>query len=139
MRSLLTDGMTVLHEIDYTAAHLRRWMRAPAARTHCSWPARAEVRYQPVGVVGIIAPWNYPVNLALMPLVAALAAGNHVMLKPSELTPRTRRTAGGLLAEVFPRGSRGRGAGRRRGRGASSRRCRSTICSSPVRPRSGAR
>jgi coniferyl-aldehyde dehydrogenase len=66
------------------------------------WPAHTEVRYQPLGVVGIIAPWNYPVNLALKPLVAAIAAGNHVMLKPSEHTPRTSDLLKKLLEEVFP-------------------------------------
>jgi coniferyl-aldehyde dehydrogenase len=66
------------------------------------WPARTEVRYQPLGVVGIIAPWNYPVNLALKPLIAAIAAGNHVMLKPSEHTPRTSELLKKLLDEVFP-------------------------------------
>jgi acyl-CoA reductase-like NAD-dependent aldehyde dehydrogenase len=66
------------------------------------WPARAEVRPQPVGVVGIIAPWNYPVNLAVVPLVSAIAAGNHAYLKPSEHTPRTSQWLRELLADVFP-------------------------------------
>jgi coniferyl-aldehyde dehydrogenase len=56
----------------------------------------------PVGVVGIISPWNYPVNLALMPLASAIAAGNHVYLKPSESTPRTSAWLRQLLGEVFP-------------------------------------
>ncbi|MCK1975063.1 aldehyde dehydrogenase family protein, partial [Bacillus safensis] len=66
------------------------------------WPAKAEIRYVPLGVVGIIAPWNYPVNLALAPLVAAIAAGNHAFLKPSEHTPRTAQFLQSLLGEVFP-------------------------------------
>jgi coniferyl-aldehyde dehydrogenase len=66
------------------------------------WPARAELRPSPLGVVGIISPWNYPVNLALVPLVSAIAAGNHVFLKPSEHTPRTSEFLRDLLAEVFP-------------------------------------
>src|SRR5690606_14240053 len=66
------------------------------------WPARTEVQQRPLGVVGIISPWNYPVNLALIPLVSAIAAGNHVMLKPSEHTPRTSALLRDLLAEVFP-------------------------------------
>lgn len=101
--SLLTDGMTVLHEIDLVRSQLRRWMR-PRARS-VDWtfmPASAEIRYQALGVIGIIAPWNYPVNLALIPLVSAIAAGNHVMLKPSEFTPRTSQALAELLAEVFP-------------------------------------
>ena len=66
------------------------------------WPARAEIRPEPVGVVGVIAPWNYPVNLALIPLATAIAAGNHVYLKPSEHTPNTTGFLRSLLAEVFP-------------------------------------
>ena len=101
--SLLTDGMTVLHEIDLVRSRLRRWMRPQ--RRAVDWlflPARAEIRYQALGVVGVIAPWNYPVNLALVPLATAIAAGNHVYLKPSEHTPRTSAFLRGLLAEVFP-------------------------------------
>jgi coniferyl-aldehyde dehydrogenase len=101
--SLLSDGMTVLNEIDHLRANLRGWMRPKrAAADWLFFPARTEVRYQPLGVVGIIAPWNYPVNLALKPLAAAIAAGNHVMLKPSEHTPRTSEMLKTLLAEVFP-------------------------------------
>ncbi len=100
--SLLTDGMTVLHEIDYVRARLTRWMRT--RHRLADWiflPARTEVQFRPLGVVGIIAPWNYPVNLSLVPLVSALAAGNHVMLKPSEHTPITSALLRDLLAEVF--------------------------------------
>jgi len=101
--SLLSDGMTVLNEIDHLRAHLRGWMRPKrAAADWLFFPARTEVRYQPLGVVGVIAPWNYPVNLALLPLAVAVAAGNHVMLKPSEHTPRTSALLQSLLAEVFP-------------------------------------
>lgn len=101
--SLLSDGMTVLNEIDYLCRHLHVWMRPK--RAPADWlffPARTEVRYQPLGVVGVIAPWNYPVNLALIPLATAIAAGNHVMLKPSEHTPRTSELLKSLLGEVFP-------------------------------------
>jgi len=101
--SLLSDTFTVLKEIDYTRRHLRGWMRSKRALADwLFWPASTQVRYQPLGVVGIIAPWNYPVNLALKPLIAAIAAGNHVMLKPSEHTPRTSELLKKLLDEVFP-------------------------------------
>ena len=101
--SLLSDGMTVLAEIDHVRGHLRGWMRSKRGLADwLFWPATTAVRYQPLGVVGIIAPWNYPVNLALMPLAAAIGAGNHVMLKPSEHTPRTSELLKSLLAEVFP-------------------------------------
>ena len=62
----------------------------------------------PVGVVGIISPWNYPVNLALVPLVSAIAAGNHVFLKPSEHTPRTSVAARAARRGVPGRSRRGR-------------------------------
>jgi coniferyl-aldehyde dehydrogenase len=65
-------------------------------------PARAEVRVQPLGVIGVISPWNYPISLALIPLATAIAAGNHVMVKPSEHTPRSSVFLRDLLADVFP-------------------------------------
>lgn len=101
--SLIADGMTVLGEIDHLLRHLRGWMRPRRVGVGWKfWPARAEVRPEPVGVVGVIAPWNYPVNLALVPLATAIAAGNHVYLKPSEHTPRTAAFLQALLAQVFP-------------------------------------
>ena len=63
--------------------------------------ARAYVEYQPLGVIGIVAPWNYPMSLALMPLATALAAGNRAMIKPSELTPATSDALVSLVAETF--------------------------------------
>ncbi len=103
VESLLTDGMPVLHEIDHLRRHLKRWMRPRrVAADPTFWPARCEVLTRPLGVVGIISPWNYPVNLALVPLVDALAAGNHVLLKPSEHTPRTSALLAEVLAGVFP-------------------------------------
>ncbi|MEL1266311.1 coniferyl aldehyde dehydrogenase [Pseudoxanthomonas putridarboris] len=101
--SLIADGMTVLNEIDHLASHLRTWMKPRRVGVGWRfWPARAEIRSEPVGVVGVISPWNYPVNLALIPLATAIAAGNHVFLKPSEYTPRTTEFLRSLLAEVFP-------------------------------------
>jgi coniferyl-aldehyde dehydrogenase len=101
--SRIADGMTVLNDIDHLLKHLRGWMKP--RRVGVGWrflPARAELRPAPLGVVGVIAPWNYPVNLALIPLATAIAAGNHVYLKPSEHTPRTSAFLRSLLAEVFP-------------------------------------
>lgn len=101
--SVMSDGMTVLKEIDHLLRHLRGWMRPK--RAGADWlfaPARTEIRQQPLGVVGIIAPWNYPLYLALNPLAVAIAAGNHVMLKPSEHTPRTSALIKQLLDDVFP-------------------------------------
>lgn len=101
--TLIADGMTVLGELDHLLRHLRGWMRPRRVGVGWKfWPARAELRAEPVGVVGVIAPWNYPVNLALVPLATAIAAGNHVYLKPSEHTPRAAQFLCDLLAEVFP-------------------------------------
>ncbi|QSX77760.1 coniferyl aldehyde dehydrogenase [Agrilutibacter solisilvae] len=101
--TLLADGMTVLVEIDHMLANLRSWMRPRRRGVGWRlWPASARVHHVPVGVVGVISPWNYPVNLALVPLATAIAAGNHVYLKPSEHTPRTSRFLRELLSEVFP-------------------------------------
>lgn len=101
--SLIADGMTVLNEIDHLLAHLRGWMRPRRIGVGWRfWPARAQTRPVPLGVVGVISPWNYPVNLALIPLATAIAAGNHVVLKPSEHTPRTSAFLHDLLADVFP-------------------------------------
>ena len=101
--NLISEAMVTLAEIDHALANLRRWMRPQRVGVGWKlWPATAELRCEPVGVVGIIAPWNYPVNLALVPLASAIAAGNHVFLKPSEHTPRTSAWLRELLASVFP-------------------------------------
>ncbi|MGY8562450.1 coniferyl aldehyde dehydrogenase [Paracidovorax citrulli] len=101
--SLIADGMTVLNEIDHLLGHLRGWMRPRRVGVGWRfWPARAQTRPVPLGVVGVISPWNYPVNLALIPLATAIAAGNHVILKPSEHTPHTSAFLQDLLAQVFP-------------------------------------
>ena len=101
--SLIADGMSVLTEIDRLRRSLRGWMQPRRIGAGLKlWPARAQLRPVPLGVVGVIAPWNYPVNLALIPLATAIAAGNHVYLKPSEHTPRTSAFLVSLLAEVFP-------------------------------------
>lgn len=101
--NLLSEAMIVLAEIDHALANLRRWTKPRRAAVGWRfWPASARIVPEPVGVVGILSPWNYPVNLALVPLVSAIAAGNHVYLKPSEHTPRTSRWLRELLSEVFP-------------------------------------
>lgn len=89
--------------IRHTLRHLRRWMRADRRWSHwATWPSRARVEFQPLGVVGIISPWNYPLYLCIGPLTAALAAGNRVMIKPSELTPKTADLLAELIAKTFP-------------------------------------
>ncbi|NUS39874.1 MAG: coniferyl aldehyde dehydrogenase [Lysobacter sp.] len=101
--NLLSEAMVVRSEIDHALHHLDAWARPRRVGVGWKfWPARAELRTVPVGVVGIISPWNYPVNLALVPLVSAIAAGNHAYLKPSEHTPRTSAWLRALLGDVFP-------------------------------------
>ena len=82
--------------------HLKSWMK-PTRSWASMWflPARNEIRAQPLGVVGIIVPWNYPVLLAVAPLAGALAAGNRVMIKMSELTPKTSALFAQLIAKTF--------------------------------------
>jgi len=101
--SRIADGMSVLSAIDHLRRHLRRWSKpARVSAGWKLWPARAQLRPTPLGVVGVISPWNYPVTLALVPLATAIAAGNHVLLKPSEHTPQTSAFLADLLAGVFP-------------------------------------
>jgi coniferyl-aldehyde dehydrogenase len=101
--NLISEAMVTLSEIDLARRKLHRWAKPRRVGVGWKfWPARAEIRPMPVGVIGIISPWNYPVNLALVPLVSAIAAGNHVYLKPSEHTPRTSEFLRALLADVFP-------------------------------------
>jgi coniferyl-aldehyde dehydrogenase len=101
--SLIAEIFTLLASIRHTSKHLGRWMRPKRVSVSAELlPGRARILYQPLGVVGIISPWNYPFYLAIMPLIAALAAGNRVMLKPSELTPRTAQFIAEFLSGLFP-------------------------------------
>jgi coniferyl-aldehyde dehydrogenase len=101
--TLLFDVFVVRRAIDHARANLRDWMEPQERETSAlSLPSRSEVLYQPLGVIGIVSPWNYPINLALVPLVAALAAGNRALLKPSELTPRTSELIAEICADAFP-------------------------------------
>ena len=86
--TLMLEVFGNLNGIRDTLAHGRRWMR-PRRRSVSLWmrPASARVLPQPLGVVGIVVPWNYPLFLAVGPLICALAAGNRVMLKMSEYAP----------------------------------------------------
>ncbi|MDH0302668.1 MULTISPECIES: coniferyl aldehyde dehydrogenase [unclassified Pseudomonas] len=82
---------------------LGRWMRASRRKVGLAFqPASARVQYQPLGVVGVIVPWNYPLFLAIGPLTGALAAGNRVMLKLSESTPASGQALKNLIERVFP-------------------------------------
>lgn len=86
----------------YTRKRLKKWMKPERRRVPATMlPGRAMVHYQPVGVVGVISPWNYPFLLAISPVAAALAAGNRVLLKPSEYTPATSALLQRLIADVL--------------------------------------
>lgn len=99
---LLSELWLVKSEIDAALRHGKRWMR-PRRRATGIWlrPATAKVVPQPLGVVGIVAPWNYPILLAVGPLIGALAAGNRAMIKMSELTPRTGELFAQLIGRTF--------------------------------------
>ncbi|MBV8627913.1 MAG: aldehyde dehydrogenase family protein, partial [Paraburkholderia sp.] len=101
---LLAEFLVAKEEIDAALKHGQRWMRAQRRSTN-KWllPARAKVLPQPLGVVGIIVPWNYPVLLAAGPLISALTAGNRAIIKMSELTPRTSALFEHLIAQTFAR------------------------------------
>ena len=105
-RSLFETQMagviTSIAEIRHTLRHLRRWMRPRRVSTPLYlFPAHARIEVQPVGVVGIISPWNFPLFLSIPPATGALAAGNRVLLKPSELTPRFAELLQKLVAARF--------------------------------------
>ncbi|MGO8953205.1 MAG: coniferyl aldehyde dehydrogenase [Rhodomicrobium sp.] len=101
--TLLADVWPVIASARHTLHHLRSWMKPKSVAVGLELlPARARILYQPLGVVGIISPWNYPFQLAIMPLMAALAAGNRAMLKPSELTPRTSEFLASFLGKLYP-------------------------------------
>jgi coniferyl-aldehyde dehydrogenase len=96
-----TDVAASIGPLQHAKANLRKWMRPERRKTTPAllglFGAKAEVRYQPKGVVGVISPWNFPVNLTFTPLAGILAAGNRAMIKPSEYTPATSS----LMARMF--------------------------------------
>ena len=101
--TLLLEVFPLVDTIHHAIRHLPQWVRPrPATAGWQFLPGRGRVVYQPLGVVGIIGAWNYPLLLSVSPLVSALAAGNHVMLKPSELAPRTADLLARLIADLFP-------------------------------------
>ncbi len=101
--SLLGDIIQVQSEIKHTCANLKAWCKRQHQPVDWKyWPSQAWLEYQPLGVIGIVSPWNYPLTLTLTPLVSALAAGNHVMIKPSEYNPATNAVLQQMIAEIFP-------------------------------------
>jgi aldehyde dehydrogenase (NAD+) len=100
--SFLTEIFPVTDEIRFARKRLKRWMRPQKVRTAIQlFPASSRIYHEPKGTVLIIGAWNYPVNLVLAPLVAALAAGNTVLIKPSELAPATSAALKKCLETYF--------------------------------------
>ena len=100
--TLAGEILVIINEIKHARTHLHEWMETePREVAWMFLPGRAEVVMQPVGVVGIVSPWNYPVQLSLAPLVGALAAGNRVMIKPSEIAGDAAAAIKQLIAETF--------------------------------------
>lgn len=96
--SLICDLLPAVGHINYTIRHLKKWLK-PSKR-HSGlllMPSKVRVEYQPLGVVGVIVPWNFPIVLSIAPIITALAAGNRVLVKLSEHTPHTNQ----VLSEIF--------------------------------------
>ena len=103
VESYMTEIGIVAGEIRFALRNLKRWMRPRRVPTPLfAWPARSRVRYEPLGVVLVVAPWNSPLQLTLLPLVGALAAGNCVVLKPSPGAPATAAVLSEIVGECFP-------------------------------------
>lgn len=102
--TLLTDVAASLTPLKHARKHLHTWMKP--VRKPSSFPfnllgGRSRIEYQPLGVVGVISPWNFPVNLTFGPLAGVLAAGNRAMIKPSEFTPATSQVMSEMVAEAW--------------------------------------
>lgn len=101
--SYTTEIGILLGEIDYHISHLKGWIRPRRVKTPLFlMPAASRVMYQPLGVVLVIAPWNYPVQLSLNPLIGAVSAGNCAVVKPSPSAPASARVIEKIVNEAFP-------------------------------------
>jgi coniferyl-aldehyde dehydrogenase len=102
--SLLTEVMGSIAPLKFSRDNFEKWMRADRRKVEFPFGllgAKAEVRYQAKGTVGVVSPWNFPVSLTFSPLAGILAAGNRAMIKPSELTPETSALMARLFDLVF--------------------------------------
>ncbi len=99
----LLELLHIVHEAKYAVKHLKRWMKPKKVSTPMILTgSQSYIHYEPKGLVLIMAPWNYPINLAITPLISAIAAGNTVIIKPSEMTPNTSAVMSKMIKEVFP-------------------------------------
>tara|TARA_R110002072_G_scaffold1559_4_gene12919 strand:- start:15237 stop:16799 length:1563 start_codon:yes stop_codon:yes gene_type:complete len=102
--TLLTDVAASITPLKHARKHLHKWMkpqRRPSSFPFNLLGGRSHIEYQPLGVVGVISPWNFPVNLTFGPLAGILAAGNRVMIKPSEFTPATSEVMQQMVSEAW--------------------------------------
>jgi aldehyde dehydrogenase (NAD+) len=99
----ITEIFPVVSEINDAIKHLPKWMKPHKVKTPLVlFGTRSEVRYEPKGVVLILSPWNYPFQLSMVPVIAAIAAGNCLILKPSAKVPQTSRFLKKLISDLFP-------------------------------------
>lgn len=99
-----TEVGFTLHELDLSLKNLERWARPKKVSTNLvNQPGKSRIFPEPYGVSLVISPWNYPFQLAMAPAIAALSAGNTVVLKPSELTPKTAEVLASIVNENFPK------------------------------------
>lgn len=103
--SLFTDVSGSIGPLKHAKAHLRTWMKRERRKVSPAilglFGAKAHIDYQPKGVVGVISPWNFPFNLTFTPLAGIFAAGNRVMIKPSEFTPRSSELMARMFASAY--------------------------------------
>lgn len=102
--NLMTDVASSIGSMKHCRSRLKKWMKAD--RRPSTFPlgflgGRSKIHYQPKGVVGIVAPWNFPVAMVFQPLAGILAAGNRAMIKPSEFTPETSKVIADIISEAF--------------------------------------
>lgn len=102
VETIVGETMVIQGGISHALKHTPKWMHTRKAPTALHFkPATNKIVPQPLGVVGIISPWNYPLQLAIMPLIGALGAGNRAMIKPSEYTPKFSNLLKKVLGEIF--------------------------------------
>lgn len=102
--TLLTDIGAGIAPLKHAIKHVRKWMKPEKRPTMFPFNilgGRSRIEYQPLGVVGVIAPWNFPVNMVFAPLAGVLAAGNRAMIKPSEFTPATAELLVEMIQEAY--------------------------------------
>ncbi len=99
----MADIMPTISTIDYSIKNLRKWLKGEKKPTEIQFlPAKNRIEFHPKGVILIISPWNYPISLSLLPMASAIAAGNRVILKPSECTPKTSELLVKLVKSALP-------------------------------------